>query len=461
MLKSVIIKIMKDKEKTHILLKPWGGLVAASVIICLFILMATFLKSVLFGLILAFFILPMYKWYANVFLRTKTVLDIIRMTNVLLIPFKLIAENISTLFRKKDSGSFVGPVEFRAKKAFYLTLISLGVIILISITTFSWVSVNYISKASKSFKTWADDTVQKESYLPISDPAKTQNIEDKVGTENYLKVLYNVVDEKLSDLIPGFDIIQDELKQYISTHENQKAIFMSIINYSGGIFSTTMGIIGGSFSFALNFLLTLFFFTFFLQKMGLAALQKNRNTFIGGYVVQNIYSSKWLPKTNSRTQHDAEEIIDHITKQIRIWVRGYMSIIIIETIVYVTIFLLLGIKYAVLLGCIAGCTVLLPFIGPMLSMALTMGVCMLTGHGNVVFISTIAGVYLVMNCVVEQLFLLPNIVGEALGLNNLETIMVVLLGGLFAGLPGMIFAVPVAAILKYLIPKIYEAIQEN
>ncbi len=447
------------KEDTHILLKPWGGLVAASVIICLFILMATFLKSVLFGLILAFFVLPMYEWIANSLLRKKIVLDIIRVIDFINLPLKKILNKLSTLFRKNASDDFIRPVELRARKAFYLTLLSLALFVLIGIAAFSWVSVNYVSKTSKSFKNWADNAVQEQVENPKKSSDK-QTISLK-KQDDYIKNLVNVIDEKFSGSVPGFNILKEELKSYISTKENQKQMILSIINKSGGIFATTMGIIGTSFSFALNALLTIFFFTFFLQKMGLAALQKTRNTFIGGYVVKNIYSSKWLPKTNSRTQNDAEEIINHITKQIKTWVRGYIFIILIETTIYTTIFLLMGIKYAFLLGCIAGCTVLLPFIGPLLSMAITIGVCLLTGHGNIVFISSVAGVYLVMNCVLEQLFLLPNIVGEALGLNNLETIMVVLLGGLFAGLPGMIFAVPVAAILKYLVPKIYEAIQEQ
>ncbi|MCM8532119.1 MAG: hypothetical protein NE330_13235, partial [Lentisphaeraceae bacterium] len=69
--------------------------------------------------------------------------------------------------------------------------------------------------------------------------------------------------------------------------------------------------------------------------------------------------------------------------------------------------------------------------------------------------------YSIMNMVVEQLFLYPAFVGEALGLNTLETIAVVLLGGLMAGLTGVIFAVPAASIIKYLIPKIYNILSEN
>ena len=36
-------------------------------------------------------------------------------------------------------------------------------------------------------------------------------------------------------------------------------------------------------------------------------------------------------------------------------------------------------------------------------------------------------------------------------------VIVVLLGGLFAGIAGMIFAVPVASVLKFLIPRLYQS----
>ena len=59
------------------------------------------------------------------------------------------------------------------------------------------------------------------------------------------------------------------------------------------------------------------------------------------------------------------------------------------------------------------------------------------------------------NGVIEQFFIYPAIIGESLGLTTLETIIVVLLGGILAGIPGMIFALPAASVIKYLVPQIY------
>ena len=101
-------------------------------------------------------------------------------------------------------------------------------------------------------------------------------------------------------------------------------------------------------------------------------------------------------------------------------------------------------------------TILLPFIGPVASFALTFSICLAFCETHLLVTLIGVGVtYLLINGVLEQLFLYPTLVGGAIGLTTLETIIVVLLGGLLGGITGMILAVPAAAVLKYLIPKIY------
>jgi len=50
------------------------------------------------------------------------------------------------------------------------------------------------------------------------------------------------------------------------------------------------------------------------------------------------------------------------------------------------------------------------------------------------------------------------VIGEALGLSTLETIIVVLLGGMLAGVTGMIFALPTAAVIKFIVPQLYRTV---
>ncbi len=230
-----------------------------------------------------------------------------------------------------------------------------------------------------------------------------------------------------------------------------------LLNKSGGVFSFTLGAVGGIIALIINFLLTLFFFSFFLQKMGAFATNQKEKSSIGGYLVNSIFSSKWLPDTEEDTKKSAKEIINHISLQLKSWVRGYILIMIIETIIYTIALSVLNVPYPIALGCIAGCNVLLPFIGPLATGSLTILVCFAVNGGNqdMLQIALIVLLFSFVTGILDQLILYPNIVGESLGLTTLETIIVVLLGGLFIGISGMVLAVPVTAIAKYLIPKIY------
>ena len=113
--------------------------------------------------------------------------------------------------------------------------------------------------------------------------------------------------------------------------------------------------------------------------------------------------------------------------------------------------------YFFILGPLAGCGLLLPYIGPILSCCLTLLVTLAAGGdaASSGMLLSILAAYLIYNGIIEQFILYPVVIGESLGLTTLETIIVVLLGAVFAGIAGMLFAIPAASVLKYLVPQIY------
>ncbi|MBO5992244.1 MAG: AI-2E family transporter, partial [Lentisphaeria bacterium] len=139
----------------------------------------------------------------------------------------------------------------------------------------------------------------------------------------------------------------------------------------------------------------------------------------------------------------------------KVWVRGYITLMLVDATVYSTLFYFLDVPYCLILGALAGCGILLPYIGPILSFSLTMLVTLATGDSSGAQLAGIIACYLIYNGIVEQFILYPAVIGESLGLTTLETIIVVLLGAIFAGIPGMILALPAASVVKYLVPRIY------
>lgn len=455
---EVLRAVEKETERTlkahSSLMKSSAGLIAAFVIIVIFILTATYLKSVLFGLILAYFFLPLQGWYGESFFNNGFVAKVVNGLHTCTKPFAFVIGSVRGLFsrRKKtisenlveESGSTEDKERVAIlRRSCHAAVLSVVVSGVAAVFLLTWVSSSYFTAAKQIVK----EVNQGEDVKSDAEKTPVQSLVDKFNP--HLKE------------IPLIKTTIDFLDDFRKDEKKMNELVDNFKEKHGGTFGIISTSLGGLVSFLLNLLLTLFFFSFFLDKMAQFQLDSQQKKSIGDYLVESIFDSGWLPKTTRETQKGAAGIIDVIAMKLQTWVRGYLWIIIIESAIYITLFLFLGVPYAVVLGSIAGLTVLLPFLGPLASVVLTLLVCAATGDVSPGYLGLIVGVYFIMNMIVEQLFLYPAFVGEALGLNILETIAVVLLGGLLAGLAGVIFAVPAASILKYLIPKVYRTVSSK
>ena len=428
------------------LVRSSTGLIASVVVIGIFILTATFLKAVLFGLILAYFFLPLQQRYTSSFLENGILSKLFRLAKFLLVkPFAWIIGAVNGLFRKtkpaepkpesdeEKTQAAIG----RACNATVLTVV-LALLLIVGGLVVVTLSVKPKDIDADKARIQLAGLVGKATGAPlIGDAAKE---------------LKTTLDDP-----KAFENLKEKFMSGSGEAAGEKK---SVMSSTGKALAAAASILGTVGNFLLNTLLAIFFFSFFLGKM--AAYHRHhssdsKDTKEGDYLVQSLFETSWLPTTSEETLRSAAEVINEVFFKLKTWVRGYLWIIIIETVIYITVFLLLGVPYAVPLGMVAGLTVLLPFLGPLVSVVLTIGVCVVTGHADLTLLGLIGATYVTMNLIVEQLFLYPAFVGEALGLNILETLIVVLLGGLFAGLAGMIFAVPVASVLKFLIPRLYQS----
>ena len=346
---------------------------------------------------------------------------------------------------------------------------------LIVLVSISWVSTSSFSSLTNSVSSWAKKTANdyelqkaESSINETMDSSKlSKEINEVIPEHSQFKSFVDAMLYKIDSMKPAiensklFQIVKEWLQSMVKDADSKGGLPGFLLKKSGGIFSFTTGAIGGIFSFLMNLVFTFFFFAFFLNQMAKLNYNINDKVSPGQHIVKGISSSGWFPNMKKDTIKGTVIIIDDILSKLKAWVHGYLSIIIIETIFYVTTFLLAGVPYAVGVGIIAGLTILLPYIGPVISFLLTISICLVFGTGGMIQIIIVLLLYFIMNGICEQLFLYPAIVGGALGLNEFETIMVVLLGGILAGVTGLIFAVPVAAILKYLIPKTYSVISQK
>ncbi|MBZ4688041.1 MAG: family transporter [Clostridiales bacterium] len=105
-------------------------------------------------------------------------------------------------------------------------------------------------------------------------------------------------------------------------------------------------------------------------------------------------------------------------------------------------FTIINMKFAILLGIIAGLADLIPYFGPILGAIPAVALALLNSKWQALYV-------LIVMFIIQQLesnFLSPKILGESVGLHPLVVIFVLLAGGHLFGVLGMLLAVPVAAV---------------
>lgn len=143
---------------------------------------------------------------------------------------------------------------------------------------------------------------------------------------------------------------------------------------------------------------------------------------------------------------EAQKVIDQSGEVAEKYLTGYGKTIIMLWILYGIGFSVLGVKNAILLAVICGILELVPFLGNVFGVGLTMLMAVSQGGGAGLAVWA-AGVYIVVQFF--QTYLLePIFVGESVSLNPIFTIMSLIILEMVWGVPGIILAVPLFGILK-------------
>jgi predicted PurR-regulated permease PerM len=125
---------------------------------------------------------------------------------------------------------------------------------------------------------------------------------------------------------------------------------------------------------------------------------------------------------------------------------------------------LLGNRYAAMLGLIAGVLEIIPNIGPILALipgvlgALIFGSSWLE-VSNLLFALIVLGFYSLVQ-LLENQYVVPRILGDAVELPPLVVLLAVLIGGSVGGILGALIAVPVVGTLKEIVGYLYGKIIE-
>jgi predicted PurR-regulated permease PerM len=146
---------------------------------------------------------------------------------------------------------------------------------------------------------------------------------------------------------------------------------------------------------------------------------------------------------------DINLILSRIDKTLSNYIRGQTNVCLIMCVYYILSLSLLGLDFSLFIGIATGVLIFIPYIGLISGffMAFLAGIFQFDGYSKLI----ILGVIFIIGQVVESNMISPKLVGDRIGLHPVWMIFAMMAGGALFGLFGVIFAIPMAAIIGVLV----------
>ncbi len=148
------------------------------------------------------------------------------------------------------------------------------------------------------------------------------------------------------------------------------------------------------------------------------------------------------------------DIYDHVSWQLANFIRGrILEAMLIGLVVWFGLSLT-DIRYAPLLGVIAGVTNLVPYIGPIVGMVPGLVIALVDLGVGPQFWWIFCVYLLIAQVILDNFILIPILISRVSNLHPLWVILAIVMGGKLYGVLGMIIGVPIASVIKIAILEI-------
>jgi predicted PurR-regulated permease PerM len=182
------------------------------------------------------------------------------------------------------------------------------------------------------------------------------------------------------------------------------------------------GAIGGFTTFLL-ILVYIFFFLFYREK----------------------YEVFFMKIRGDNHAQEVKVVLDKIAKVAVKYIGGKFVAILILAVLNSAGLLIIGVKYAILLGCLTALFTFIPYVGTIVGGVFAAGTAMVTKSPGAA-LAVIAMMGLIQ--LIDDYFIEPYIVGGQVNLSPLAIIVILVIGGLLWGVAGMILFIPMLGIAK-------------
>ena len=147
-----------------------------------------------------------------------------------------------------------------------------------------------------------------------------------------------------------------------------------------------------------------------------------------------------------------------INQQLGLFIRArFLEALIVGLLVFLGLSFI-SFPFAALLGGFAGLTNLIPYIGPIIGAAPAVAMALINGYSTW-DLTLVVGVYLIAQ-IIDNGVLIPLLVARIVNLHPVTVVLLIILGGQFMGILGMIISIPVANALKVTSLAVYEHITQ-
>ena len=162
---------------------------------------------------------------------------------------------------------------------------------------------------------------------------------------------------------------------------------------------------------------------------------------------------RFLP---TKIRKSAGKVLSDVNTQLANYVRGQITVAIIVALMFILLFKIIGLRYAVTLGVTAGFLNLIPYLGSFLAMlpALVLGLV----AGPEMFVKVV--IVFIVEQTIEGRFVSPLVLGSQLNIHPITILFVLITSGSMFGIWGVFLGIPVYASAKVVISALFEWYKE-
>ncbi len=241
--------------------------------------------------------------------------------------------------------------------------------------------------------------------------------------------------QELPALKLRFESLIDGLENYILAHfgvatDKQVAYIKELLNSSQALVGRTLGTVLGTLT--VIFIIPVYVFMMLFYKP----------------LILNFLYEVFKEEHSARVG----EILLQTKSAIQSYIVGLLIEMLIVSSLNSTALLILGVKYAILLGFIGGMLNMLPYIGGIIAITLPVLIATVTKDGY----STQLGIVIAYMIIqfIDNNIIFPRFVSIKVQINALISVIVVLLGNALWGISGMFLSIPFIAVLKIIFDRI-------